>query len=206
MVQCDLNVSTELWCVWLPQQLNWQRPHQLVNINHAKAYLLWHIHLWPPRQNPHCPQLQQVSSCVHVMGVGNGSLNVDDADKGYTGGPKERQWLVLWLSTSNPVVSCRPGTWVCISSWLLAKDSDVRGKPLQLGRTYHRRRKFWKMKTAGKATGNHPGKYVIHETVSMHCSCNILWCRHTIMAPHLEYHPWTWHVKNVMNLLVTAEH
>jgi len=29
------------------------------------------------------------------MGVGNGSLNVDDADKGYTGGPKERQWLVL---------------------------------------------------------------------------------------------------------------
>jgi len=24
------------------------------------------------------------------------------------------------------------------------------------------------MKTTGKATGNHPGKYVIHETVSMH--------------------------------------
>jgi len=50
---------------------------------------------------------------------------------------------------------------------LLAKDSDVTGKPLQLGRTYHRRRTLRKTKTAGKATGNHPCKYVIRETVSM---------------------------------------
>jgi len=37
---------------------------------------------------------------VHVVGVGNGSLKVDDADKGYTGGP----------STSNRVASGKPGT------------------------------------------------------------------------------------------------
>jgi len=47
---------------------------------------------------------------------------------------------------------------------MLAKDSEVRGKPLQLGKTYHRRRTFRKTKTAGKATGNHPGKYVMRET------------------------------------------
>jgi len=29
------------------------------------------------------------------VGVGNGSLKVDDADKGYTGGPKEREWLLI---------------------------------------------------------------------------------------------------------------
>jgi len=28
------------------------------------------------------------------MGVGNGSLKVDDADKGYTAGPKKRERLV----------------------------------------------------------------------------------------------------------------
>jgi len=50
---------------------------------------------------------------------------------------------------------------------LLAKDSEVRGKPLQLGRTYHRRRTLKKTKTAGKATGTYPGKYAIHEVVSM---------------------------------------
>jgi len=53
---------------------------------------------------------------------------------------------------------------VCIRSWLLAKGSEVRGKPLQLGRTYHRRRTLRKMKTAGKATGNHSGKHVTRET------------------------------------------
>jgi len=45
---------------------------------------------------------------------------------------------------------------VCIRSWLLAKDSEVRGKPLQLRRTCHRRT-LRKTKTARKATGNHPG-------------------------------------------------
>ena len=30
---------------------------------------------------------------LHVMWVGSGSLKVDDADKGYTGGPKERERL-----------------------------------------------------------------------------------------------------------------
>jgi len=53
------------------------------------------------------------------------------------------------------------------NSWLLAKDSEVRGKPLQLGMSYHRRRTLRKTKTAGKATGTHPGKYVIRGTVSM---------------------------------------
>jgi len=48
-----------------------------------------------------------------------------------------------------------------------SKDSVVRGKPLQLERTYHRRRTLRKTKTARKGTGNHPGKYVIRETVSM---------------------------------------
>jgi len=55
---------------------------------------------------------------------------------------------------------------VCIRNWLLAKDSEVRGKPLQLERTYHRRT-LRKIKTTGKATGNHPGKYMIREIVSM---------------------------------------
>jgi len=40
----------------------------------------------------------------------------------------------------------------------------VRGKPLQLGRTCHRRRTLRKTKTTGKATENHPGKNVIHKT------------------------------------------
>jgi len=74
---------------------------------------------------------------------------------------------VLQLSTSNPVVSHRPASRVCIRSSLLAKDSEVRGKPLQLGRSYHRRRTLKNMKTTGKAMGNQPGKYVIPETVSM---------------------------------------
>jgi len=70
------------------------------------------------------------------------------------------------LQTKGIPVGQRKGS-SCVRSWLLAKDSEVRGKPLQLGRTYHRRRTLRKTKTAGKATGNHPGKYVIHETVSM---------------------------------------
>jgi len=39
--------------------------------------------------------------------------------------------------------------------WLLAKDREVTGKPLQLGRTYHSRT-LRKMRTAGEATENHP--------------------------------------------------
>jgi len=44
------------------------------------------------------------------------------------------------------------------------------------------------MKTAGKATGNHPGKYVVCETVSTQPHA-ILWCGHAIVAPRLEYYP-----------------
>jgi len=44
---------------------------------------------------------------------------------------------------------------VYIRSWLLAKDSEVRGKPAQSGRIYHRRSSLRKTKTTGKATGNH---------------------------------------------------
>jgi len=48
------------------------------------------------------------------VGVGNCSLKVDDADRGYTGGPKNRDWeavlnhkpiKVLRRSTSNPIAS-----------------------------------------------------------------------------------------------------
>jgi len=64
---------------------------------------------------------------------------------------------------------------------MLTKDSEVRGKPLQLGRTYHRRRTLGKMKTAGKATGNHLS--------TEYTATPILLCRHAIKAPLLEYHP-----------------
>ena len=45
------------------------------------------------------------------------------------------------------VVTASRTRGVCIRSWLLAKDSEVREKPLQLGMTYHRRRTLRKMKT-----------------------------------------------------------
>jgi len=44
------------------------------------------------------------------VGVGNGSLKVTDADKGYIGGPKQTEHKpsrVVRLSTSNPVASCK---------------------------------------------------------------------------------------------------
>jgi len=50
------------------------------------------------------------------------------------------------------------------SLWLLVIDCEVREKPLQLERTYNRRRTLGKMNTKGKAAGSHPGKYVIRET------------------------------------------
>ena len=60
----------------------------------------------------------------------------------------------------------------------------------------------WKTKTAGKATGNHPGKYVIHETKYAAAPfCDV----------DMSSRPLTWSitprcdVKNVINLLVTAE-
>jgi len=34
--------------------------------------------------------------------VGNGTLKVDDTDKGYTGGPKEREWLCYITNTNLP--------------------------------------------------------------------------------------------------------
>jgi len=79
-------------------------------------------------------------------------------------------------------VACR----VCIRSWLLAKDSEVKGKPLQLGRTY-RRRTLRKTNTAGKATGNHP--WQIRDTSDCECAAAPFCGVHAITAPHLEYHP-----------------
>jgi len=38
-------------------------------------------------------RLELVLVHPHRRGLGNGSLKVDDADKCYTGGPKEREWL-----------------------------------------------------------------------------------------------------------------
>jgi len=58
---------------------------------------------------------------------------------------------MLQLSMSNLIASRKPDT-----------------RSLQLGRTYHRRRTLTEEdETAGKATGSHPGKYMIRETVSM---------------------------------------
>jgi len=68
-----------------------------------------------------------------------------------------------------------------------------------------RKRTLRKMKTTGKATGNHPGKYLISETVSMQP-------RHSSMYRQPS-RPLTWSItprhdmlKNVINLPVTAEH
>ena len=107
--------------------------------------------------------------------MGNGSLKVDDAYKGYMGGPNEKEAAVLShkpirvlrLSTSNPVASRKLDTRSLHQKLAAAKDSEVRGKPLQLRRTYHRRRTLRKTNTARKATRNHHGKYVIRGTVSM---------------------------------------
>jgi len=92
-------------------------------------------------------------------------------------------------------------TWTH-SGWLLAKNSEVRGKPLKLGRTYHRRT-LRKTNIAGKAMGNPPGKYVIHETEYAAAPfCGI----------DMPSRPLTWSItlrqdmlKDVINLLVTAE-
>ena len=53
---------------------------------------------------------------------------------------------VLRVSMSNLVHLTSRTCRVCIRSWLLAKDSEVREKPLELGRTYHRRRRNHRMK------------------------------------------------------------
>jgi len=67
---------------------------------------------------------------------------------------------------SNLVASCKLDMQSLHQKLKLTADS---GKRLQLRRTYRRRRTLKKTKTAGKGTGNHPGKYVIFdgETVSM---------------------------------------
>jgi len=54
----------------------------------------------------------------------------------------------------------------------LAKDSEVRGKPPQLGRTYHRRRTLRKT-TAKKARGTHPGKYVRLHAAAPFCGVDM---------------------------------
>jgi len=71
--------------------------------------------------------------------------------------------------------------------WWCSNDSEVRGKPLQLGRTYHRRRTLRKTKTTGKVMENHIGKYMIRQTVSTQPHHSE--CRHAITASHLEYLP-----------------
>jgi len=79
---------------------------------------------------------------------------------------------------------------------------EVRRKPLQFGRTYHRKRTLRKMKTTGKATGNHPGKYVIHKTV---CNATTPFCSVDMPSQPLTWSITTRHVKNIINVLVTAE-
>jgi len=50
--------------------------------------------------------LIKCQSASTLWGVGNGSLRVDDADKGYTV-LNHKPTKVLRLSTSNPVASCK---------------------------------------------------------------------------------------------------
>jgi len=112
------------------------------------------------------------------VGVGNGSLMVDMQTKVYRRAKgkgvavlNHKLTKVLRLSTSNPVASRKPDTQSQhqkLAAGVLVNDNEVKGKPLQLGRTYHRRRTLRKTKTAGKMMGTHPGKYVICETVCNH--------------------------------------
>jgi len=69
-----------------------------------------------------------------------------------------------------------PGCWL---------DNEVRVSLCSLGRTYHRRT-LREAKTTKKATGKPP--WQIHVRLWV-CSRTILRCRHSITAPHLEYHP-----------------
>ena len=74
------------------------------------------VHNLPPHaiyapKNPHCPQVEYVSASASMSWwARNGSLKVDDADTGYTGGPRNHKPIkVLRLSTSNPVACRRSG-------------------------------------------------------------------------------------------------
>jgi len=57
------------------------------------------------------------SASITSWEVGNGSLKVDDADKGHTSGPKEREQLLnhkptkVLRVTRVPVASRKPDTW-----------------------------------------------------------------------------------------------
>jgi len=78
---------------------------------------------------------------------------------------------------------------------MLAKDSEVRGKPLQLGRTCNSRRKLRKMKTAGKTMVNSPGKYVICETE---------YAAGTFCVVDMPSWPLTWSITPKHNMLKMA--
>jgi len=93
---------------------------------------------------------------------------------------------VLRRSTTKPVASRKPDTRSLHYSCLLAKDSEVRGKSLQLGRTYYRRRTLRKTKTPGKSTEKHRGKYGRLWV----CSRTILWC----IGLHMPSRPLTWNI------------
>ena len=69
-------------------------------------------------------------------------------------------WHCIWHFVTCKIFNSHVEINFSICLWLLpvVKDSEIRGKPLPLGRTYHRRRTLGKTKTAAKATGNHPGK------------------------------------------------
>jgi len=73
IIHCFVHVS---WCIAEKLATRavgfWKLHSYFGDFLHFLGYLLW---------------------CVHIVGVGNGSLKVDDADKGYTGGPKEREQL-----------------------------------------------------------------------------------------------------------------
>jgi len=47
----------------------------------------------PPKSSLLSPAQKRlvIAGASTLCGVGNGSLKVDDADKGYTGGPKEKE-------------------------------------------------------------------------------------------------------------------
>jgi len=90
---------------------------------------------------------------------------------------------VLRLSTSNPVASRKPDT----RSLHQKLTSEIRVRPLQLWRIYHKRRTLKKTKTAGKTTRNKPCVTAyVRLSMQSHHSAVQAYSLHAITAPHLE--------------------
>jgi len=145
------------WCSWVPNR----ETLRIVGAGHFVSSM-------PPLSPCHSANI--VRALKRTQGTDSRNCPVDIILRWSTIRIRREGMLHLYVSflVSLSMLLCTLHTCgVCIRSWLLAKDIELRGKPLQLGRTYYRRRTLRKTKTAGKSTGNHPGKYVIRENVSM---------------------------------------